>query len=242
MSQTSIDQKLDAILKKLHAMEERLGRIEHSIFHPELKPKIKDSQVTAQSKSESPQAQPKQSRKTIQEMVRLPKLYRLAARLIGAFLAFLAIVTAWVELRYDVSVASYASLDPSAPFESRFLVTNEGPFSIYNVAYFCGSAHVRVNGGREITNMTRVPIPIGELRPRATYSVRCQHWVRDAHIDPGALLEIHVFYTPQFLPWMSKQGGQQFLLKYDKMGNTIWIPTAMFSKTAKELEEETVNP
>lgn len=148
----------------------------------------------------------------------------------------------YVSVRYDVSVTNHTSLDPSAPFESRFLVTNDAPFSIYDVTYFCGSAHVRVNGGREITNATEVPIPLGELRPHGSYSIRCQHPRNRAHIDAGAFLEIHVLYRPKYRPWLRKEGGQQFVLKYDADGKTAWLPTGWLTRNRRELEDQHMIP
>ena len=86
-------------------------------------------------------------------------------------------------------------------------------------------------------------MPVGELHSHGAYSVRCTHnLLGDAHIDSGALLEIHVQYTPRFLPWWHKEGGQQFVLKYDKQGNTLWIPTAYLAHNSDELEQVIVNP
>ena len=148
----------------------------------------------------------------------------------------------YTALRYDISVSSLSSLNPAAPSETRFLVKNESAFSIYNVFYNCYSAHVRLPDGRELTNSTVVPNPVPELRAHSSYSVRCQHPLGAEHINAGVFLEIHVFYTPTFLPWVTKEGGQQFLLVYDKDGNTVWLPQGPFTHNRKEMESEQYTP
>lgn len=242
MSKTSLDQKLEAVSRRLESIESHLDQIER-VFNSWKKRESHDPvKVAAQSKQLSPRIN--QLKRFLPESffnLRLP-VTRFISRLLAGVLAFLTIATGWVGLRYDVSVTSYGSLDPTLPFQSRFLLTNDGPFSIYRVTYSCISAKVQVGGGREMVNITNVPAPVAELRPHGSYTIRCQHPLENAHVDPGAVLEIQVVYVPKFLKWLGRQGGQEFVLKYDKQGNAVWLPTPWFAEKIKDLENVRTNP
>ena len=243
MSKNSKESKFDHVLQRIGELNARLGQIEELLKQSHdadvINPRAKEAE-----RDQAGLQSTKRTKKAKLVLILLsPFRTPLSRYLLTALTTILALVTGYVDLRYDISIAPpYASLDPSAPFESRFLVTNTSPFSINDVSYFCLSVHVRIGGGREISNGTYVPITIGPLRSHGGYSVRCGIPLGDLHINPGAVLEIHVIYSPKFMPWVHKQGGQQFVLKYDKQENAVWIPTAYLSKNLHELEQYSINP
>ena len=129
MSNSSLEQKIQKVSQRLDSLDSRFERIEQEIFGPLLQ------EVVAVKKATEP---PTQERSRFAVFLRCLK--RPISLVTGGVVTGLSLLTAWTGLRYDVSVAPYGSLDASAPFESRFLVRNEGPFSIFDVTYFCRSA------------------------------------------------------------------------------------------------------
>ena len=230
MNLAGLNAKIDAVLKSLSTLEKRQEHISRLL--------ARDFPATQNKQKPT---NPQQSRSRFNQFLNHP-LPRSVWAAIAVILAIAGGFSSYAALRYDVSISTLTSLNPSAPFETRFLVTNDAPFLIFDVVYYCVSSKVHVNAGGESSYGTFVPTPVGELRPHSAYSIRCQHQLGDAHIDSGALFEIHVRYTPKFFPWLRREGGQQFVLKYDNQGNTVWLPTALLTKDANELRNEVVNP
>lgn len=157
--------------------------------------------------------------------------------LVAVFGTFLTVVTAYVSLRYDISVLPFASLDSSDPTTTRFLVTNEGPFTISNVFYACEYAPPRPANSPFVIHAYIAPSPLELLRPHGQFSAFCGH--PSSHPEPfveGTMLDVDVFYTPKFLHWQ-RRGGTLFLLKFDKNQNAVWLPVMDLTTKPEDLEK-----
>jgi hypothetical protein len=233
MSNQSLETKTDHILQKINHLQEKLDHVEFAVkglqnsIH-----KSRDASSPARAKNQLKNAKAN----TLwlwRNLIRTP--YIVTTALLG-------ILVTYISLRYDVSVTNFTSTNLSDPFSSRFLVSNEGPFSIYDVTYDCMSVHVRsaLDGipMPEIENLTTVPRPLSEIRARSQYSVLCQFPLDTPGVkfEEGALLEIRVSYTPRFEPWARKKGGQMFVLKFDHEGHSVWLPIGTFVESREAMK------
>lgn len=227
MSISSLEQKIDRLVHRITEIERHLDSLEYS---------LKD--LSASKTKEIGTSLPPDS----------PPRKRIIAKKIAGvvvwFATLLGILAGYTSLRYDVSVANLSTLNPSLPYESRFLVTNTGPFSIYNVTYVCRSVHIHMSGMPELAAEITVPIPLPELRANGAYSAHCTlNGFETRAIENGAILQIEVKYTPRFLFWVHKEGGQQFALKIDNQGHAVWLPSGNFYPGHSELmQREWVSP
>ncbi len=156
---------------------------------------------------------------------------------IGAVIAVIGLLSAYTSLRFDVSVASLATLDPAVATETRFLVSNLSPFTIHNVYYACKYAPPQT-GGLFVAYGSLVPFPIANLRSHGEFSAFCHAPMGLASpVAPGTLLDVEVSYTPTLAFWKDLRGGELFVLKYDKANNAVWLPVGDMTPGARDLKK-----
>ena len=124
------------------------------------------------------------------------------------FLTLMGGVSAYTSLRYDVSVSPYVALDPQDSLQSHFLVTNQGPFDIFNVSYACKYVPAPSGDGPFIAYIGFVPGTVATLRPHGDFSAYC-HLSNPlvGQLKDGTFLDFEVMYTPKFLFWQSRRGA-----------------------------------
>lgn len=152
-----------------------------------------------------------------------------------AILTVVGGITAINSLRYDVSIDSYASLNPKEPLETRFVLTNQGPFAIHKVHYACEFPAMKVPGMAPNINLVGADVVAfeePEMEARGKISLRCENLIP---LVDGSTLQIRVSYRPSFWP-ASVEGGSTFLLKRDSEGNAIWLPIGRL-KSLEELKK-----
>ena len=171
----------------------------------------------------------------------LSRILSLVWNSLGVFLLVLGGITAINSLRYDVSIDSYASLNPQDPLASRFVLTNEGPYRIHDVEYNCEFPNLNIPNANPDVNQTGVEGVIGlpktELKPRGKISLRCQS---PYQMIDGSFLQIRVSYRPSF--WSIRtEGGNAFLLRIDNQDHAVWLPIGSL-KTTEEFRIIIVQP
>ncbi|MGD0891948.1 MAG: hypothetical protein ABR923_10470 [Terracidiphilus sp.] len=238
MTQKPNESKFDHVLEKLGVINARLKRIEDQL-NPESERLVQDSQAKGRGKTyPQPSQQKGRGKRWLRDVVLLP-LYKYIWVPILGILALYGSIGTYVALRFDLSVLPYETIDPVDPSETRFLVTNEGPFSIFNVFYMC--KYIPAIPTQPDTPLIAygiaVPYPISSVRSHGNFVVYCQN--PDGVPRPlkeGALLDVEVSYTPKFLRWQSRRGGALFLLKYDKSGKAVWLPVRDMTPRAEDLK------
>jgi hypothetical protein len=149
----------------------------------------------------------------------------------SAFSLIFGLLWGFVQFRNDISIEPYSSLNPKLPFETRFAVTNQGPFTIYSLYYSCTVGYVHTSKGYLTANrrhtkwIIAVPEEKTELIPKAAkWSVHCDAtniFKNQQDIDQ-ADLQIEVWYRPSFWPFHIIR-GEAFIMKRDSSGNAQWI-------------------
>jgi hypothetical protein len=164
-----------------------------------------------------------------------------AIEFFGYLLALVGALSAINSFRYDVSIDSYASLNPQDPLATRFVLTNEGPYRIHDVEYQCEFPNLNIpNANPDFYNigMERIAdLPKTDLKPRGKTSLRCQSQYQ--MID-GSFLQIRVSYRPSFWP-LRTEGGNAFLLRIDNQDHAVWLPIGSL-KTIEEFKTFVVQP
>ena len=140
-----------------------------------------------------------------------------------AFLTALGGIATINSFRYDVSIDSYASLNSKEPLETRFVLANQGPFSIYSVRYQCEFPAMKIPGIAPKINVVGADIVAFEepqMEAHGKISLRCESPITP--VD-GSILQIRVSYRPSFWPGRT-EGSSAFMLVRDSVGNAVWLP------------------
>jgi hypothetical protein len=156
-------------------------------------------------------------------------------RWLVAILTVLGGLSAINSLRYDVSIDPYVSLNPKEPLETRFVLANQGPYSIQTVQYTCEFPGIRlpgVNPDINVVGTDLVAFEEKEIDARGKISLRCES---PMEMTFGSTMQISVSYRPSFWPWR-KTGGAAFAFKRDDSGNAVWLPIGR-AKTLEELKK-----
>jgi hypothetical protein len=133
--------------------------------------------------------------------------WKILKGLVAVFLAVLAAVAAVAQL--DVYVASRInispaySLDPADPFSTRFLVSNDGLLSIYDVKNWCYVNDVSNDNGAHVGDLRayEAATDASEMGPTDKSTVRCRVPVGFASPATHGDIVISVWYTLRFYPW-----------------------------------------
>ena len=232
MNLAALNNKIDNAVKVLKAFEVRLRGLE-SVFSSSHNASKSNSlrDVSLEGKEHEFQAQWKSKLHSLQH-----RAFRVTSKLLAWAVVVLALVTGYIQLRYDVSIVPYSSLNSPNPFQSEFLVTNEGPFSIYNVYYFCFFEDLVGDNGPLSNYVVPVPYSLPALRPHGQYAISCKGVAPySPHVKDGAAVEIHVSYRPKFSMFESR-GGALFYLRHDDAGNVVWLPRGDAPKKPGDLK------
>jgi len=84
-----------------------------------------------------------------------------------------------------------------------------------------------------------------ELRPHAAFSIQCPFRSADPNaIADGELLALQIGYRPKFFPWMTRTGGETFLMRRDRNGNAVWLPLGIedATKLNRDIRTWKLNP
>lgn len=236
MNLTVLREKLDKLGGRLKEIENRLGHIEFLLRTANTEPpKLEKSEA-----KEPPQKPIKLLLRLWGFHVHIPRNIRnFWGRLVILLTIFGGVATyvaTYASLRFDVSVLPYASLDSADPTATRFLITNQGPFSIYNVFYACKFVPPQSGNNPFVAFDTFVPFPIAQLHSHGDFSAFCR--APNALPFPakeGTLLDIEISYRPEF-GW-SLRGGELFILKNDHSGNAVWLPVGDMTPRADDLRK-----
>jgi hypothetical protein len=140
--------------------------------------------------------------------------------------ALLGIVTGYLALFPRITVFSTEPLNPSNPLITPFVVTNEGPFGINNVAFACHVNKIVIaepQGGAIIGaqfgwNVTSPRMEVGE---RA--SGQCYEGVQFVSPMASGDIQIQVEYRPDY--WGFRQGKKfRFITWTNNQGHLVWLP------------------
>lgn len=230
MSNQSIEQKLDRLLRHFKEVDDRLCQIEKRFHLTEL------AIENIKSRLEQPAVHTPSRKKQLirwlctqlcMKFVSLLKWVRDWGVLPLTVLGGIVTVTA---LRYGISVSATESLNASDPSQTRFIVKNEGLFSLYKVEYDC--YYLRIPGVpyRAFHVLNDQP----ELGPRESFSVRCP--IQPPPIPENAILILAVTYRPKYMFGHVDHGGEVFLLKKNKEGHAIWLPNGFFPESKADFD------
>ncbi len=155
----------------------------------------------------------------------------------GVAVAVIGLLSAYSSLKFDVSVDTLTSLDSATPTETSFLITNNSPFTIHNVFYYCTFVTPQT-AGPFLASVTAVPVPTPSLRSRGHFSAYCQlPPLLQNPLPTGTYVEVNVMYTPAFAIWKKLVGGELFLLRYDRLNNAVWLPAGDLTSDLKDLKQ-----
>lgn len=151
------------------------------------------------------------------------------AKGIGISLTILTLVTGFNSLRWDISIEPYITTNPKDAFETRFVLTNLGPYSLYDVEYKC--VYFKTNPARPSDIGIDDNISVDpELISHAKLSLRCENpTLSGVDAPPGVVVEVMVTYRPKFLP-VYRSGYARFGMLRDSQQNAQWIPVDTSSK------------
>jgi hypothetical protein len=150
-------------------------------------------------------------------------------RTLGAVALLIGLFVALMYFRQDISVDPYISYNPSDPFSQQLAITNNGPFSIYEVHYACAITHITTNSpkgdtvrNRFISVMLPIAPHVAELRWKQKTSTECD-FIRQFKDDLTSInIEISVFYQRRFWPGELHTAGQKFTATRDSDGKFKW--------------------
>lgn len=219
MATNSIHPKLDALVQKVRDLEQRLGSIECLT-------------QTAAGETSQIAEQMIAVKSDIQAVVRpgwKQRLFRILTSSPAALATFLGIYGSLYLFRFDTSVDAYGTLNPKNPFETRFVISNDSPYSIYNVHYACTISNVRtLDGPNPLANGPGVAVDTSEIRElnsHAKRSLYCGYpFGNGEKVLADTILEIEISYRP--FSWMgfSRTHTFPFGLRRTESGDALWLP------------------
>ncbi len=152
-------------------------------------------------------------------------------KLLIGFLALVSTVATlyWslFEFRQDISVDPYISYDSTDPFNQRFSITNNGPFSIYDVRYACAVTYLEavppmLFDSRAVIVMMPTANPIPVLHWKEKSSTDCDFVSRLGPNLTTVHIEIEVLYRRWPFPGNIRGLGWKFSAKRDNAGKFAW--------------------
>lgn len=154
-------------------------------------------------------------------------LWKLLIGLLAIASTLATLYWAYFEFRQDIAVDPYISYDSSDPFNQRFSITNNGPFSIYDVRYACAVTYLEAVppipfDSRAMTVMMPTASPVPVLRWKGKSSTDCDFISRFGPNLTTVRIEIEVLYHRWPYPWSIHGPGWKFSAKRDSAGKFIW--------------------
>jgi len=134
-----------------------------------------------------------------------------------------------VELYPRVSVSSNESLDPSTPFSSPFIVSNEGLLSIYDVEFQCdiknveATNNIKLGGFSTMRPVKVIPIinPAGKETTQCARNSFAPASGKFENADISIVVNFRLFWIP-----LSLTRKFRFVTEKDKSGQLHWFPKA----------------
>jgi hypothetical protein len=132
-----------------------------------------------------------------------------------------------------VSVSSPSSLDPSDPFASAFVISNDGYLDLYDVKFRCFPDVLNDFGSHIKVEMNEKPIDWGgisndqmaasQISPNKRATILCPFPFKllGGPISRGTL-RIAVHFRPEWLPWRVRR-VTKFVLAKDASGQFRWL-------------------
>ena len=170
------------------------------------------------------------------KVIRTPVIVRILAwwQQIGRFwkilIASLGIVGTVATLAYgllgarqEITIDPYISYDPSEVFSQRFVITNNGPLSIYEVHYVCSVTFLDTADPK--TNSIQnsyITAHIAEMHWKEKTSTDCDFLARFGTTLTSARIEIAVFYKRWLWPYELHSPGSKFSARRDVNWKVVW--------------------
>lgn len=139
------------------------------------------------------------------------------------------LAAAWVSLRSSVVLQVGPSLAPTKPFETQFMLVNESPFDVHDLAYACEILKAWDEKGATVplqSMMTTIVVTDKLLDGRGTRSLRCDFsQALAANMIPEAaeyVMNIRVLYRPSFWPYGAMRAFRVWT-KRDTDGHYQWM-------------------
>jgi hypothetical protein len=161
------------------------------------------------------------------------KVKRMFATFFSAFLAFLAVVTAYYTFAFKISINPSGSLDPSDPFATPFILQNDSLLWINLIEYNFSirkidtANYVVIKGIDIFPPINTPPIPYLSAREKTTIILP----FRNAIIIPAPItyadIEIVVSYYPAFISFHKKEKRMHFVAIKSINGTLHWVDKAM---------------
>ena len=203
-------------------------------LHLELPTETKSQTHTSDTQPTQPQSTVKGSLAKISRHAGRPGKFALGV------LAFAGTLVTLNSFRFDVSIDPYLTLNPNDPLETRFVLTNQGSYTINKVRYSCEFPGMKIPGvpaEDNVVGMNTVMFEQPEMEAHEKVSLYCGGSSMTAEwLNPTEpMLQIRVSYRPSFWPF-TKEGSARFLLKTDRQGSAHWLPFGR-AKDLKDLKK-----
>jgi hypothetical protein len=191
---------------------------------------------------------PQSQTQTVQQpawLKRLTKAGKLAGWTIGLVSTIFGIIASYYSFAPFLTIASAQSLRPSNPFAAKFVISNDGLFSIYETAIRCElSTFVFNNGGIRgymkdgISISTSDVAYVIERGEKITTGCLFGLFLADSKQKPLIELiegdiSVVAFYKP-FFPWWTLRKQFRFTAAQDSEGAITWFPKPVRSEIASK--------
>ena len=178
----------------------------------------------------SRQPPPPPQERRVQEWLEVHPRAKIVGSLFAALSTVLGLFWGFYSFSYDVSISANVTLDPKRAFETRFIVVNQGPFTITDLQYDCEILQVHGPKGYWFAGNRLHGIEVfPELPKSRQYSIRCSYYpwnfggLSDGPEMDGATLQIWVNFGAPYFPWRLRRGAR-FRLTRDSTGTAQWLP------------------
>jgi hypothetical protein len=146
------------------------------------------------------------------------------------------IVVGILSLLPRASVSPNDPLDPSTPFSSPFVVSNDGYAELYDVTFYCTPVRIETTGHQIIASNDKpgaesgvqdTSVKVGTLGRDGQTSVYCPIPFFFRGLDPiaAAHIRITLSFRPEWLFWR-RTISSDFVLARDHSGQPRWLHTS----------------
>ncbi len=146
-------------------------------------------------------------------------------------LVFLSGLALFLQFSPRVVLTPSESLDPTNPFFSPLILSNDGYLSIYNVSYGCrvkdvewaNNSSMSMDVDAQFVHSGQRPVP--EIRPAGKTTIDCAHAGQTINRNipvKSARIEVIVNFRPRL--WFTRNETFSFETVTDKAGTLRWIP------------------
>jgi hypothetical protein len=148
-------------------------------------------------------------RKQFARKLKLSRWFRIPASLFWKFVVVLSVIVGLIAALLTflprLSMSSSESLDPSTPFSTPFVVSNDGLLSINDVTCYCLIRRVVIADRGDITVSNNIvysdSLPVPNLAPGEKTTVSCPPLLPSEPRITRADMDIVLRFRPYGLPW-----------------------------------------